>query len=75
MHGKLLCSGPLRPPNSFQPATANALRPPRPSQALRPRGVQLMRALLEAFGASADPMLEGARLLALYQAQVVSTLR
>ncbi|PRW58658.1 HEAT repeat-containing 5B isoform X2 [Chlorella sorokiniana] len=44
-------------------------------EALRPRGVRLMVALLAAFGDSADPMLEGARLMELYQAQVVSTLR
>lgn len=34
-----------------------------------------MAVLLAAFGDSPDPMLEGARLMELYQAQVVSTLR
>lgn len=46
-----------------------------PPQALRPRGVRLMHALLAAFGEAPDPEVEGARLLELYQAQIVSTLR
>jgi hypothetical protein len=34
-----------------------------------------MSAVLACFGEAADPMVEGARLLELYQAQIVSTLR
>jgi len=45
------------------------------SQALRPHGVALMGAVLECWGEAEDPEMEGARLLELYQAQIVSTLR
>jgi hypothetical protein len=34
-----------------------------------------MSAVLACFGEAADPVVEGARLLELYQAQIVSTLR
>ncbi|KAL4431040.1 hypothetical protein ABPG75_006296 [Micractinium tetrahymenae] len=44
-------------------------------EALRPRGVRLMHAVLACFGDSPDPVVEGARLMELHQAQVVSTLR
>ncbi|KAL4425068.1 hypothetical protein ABPG77_010382 [Micractinium sp. CCAP 211/92] len=44
-------------------------------EALRPRGVRLMHAVLACFGDSPDPVVEGARLMELYQAQIVSTLR
>lgn len=59
----------------LDPPAATQLPAAHRVQALRPRGVRLMAALLAAFGDSPDPMLEGARLMELYQAQVVSTLR
>lgn len=45
------------------------------AEALRPTGLALQAALLARFGAAADPLQPGARLLAQYQAQLVSSLR
>lgn len=45
------------------------------AEALRPTGLALQAALLRRFGTAADPLQPGARLLAQYQAQLVSSLR
>ena len=45
------------------------------AEALRPTGLALQAALLRRFGAADDPLQPGARLLAQYQAQLVSSLR
>jgi hypothetical protein len=45
------------------------------AEALRPTGLALQAALLRRFGGAADPLQPDARLLAQYQAQLVSSLR
>jgi hypothetical protein len=45
------------------------------AEALRPTGLALQAALLRRFGSAADPLQPDARLLAQYQAQLVSSLR
>lgn len=52
----------------FRMATGSA-------EALRPSGLALQAALLARFGAAGDPLQPSARLLAQFQAQLVSSLR
>ncbi|GLC70784.1 hypothetical protein PLESTF_001032900 [Pleodorina starrii] len=46
-----------------------------PLESLRPHGVRMLTLLVQLFGDVPDPLLQGARLMEQYQAQVVSALR